>query len=199
MAKDKHAVLTVGKDKVSFRVGNATGSEPVKAHDGDQKKTIDAVKKLVNKHGATSIEIIKESKPVNVHKMIQEVMEGKDPRTVVEAVDEHMVEELQLYIENDYQLTRSQMEPIRTNLANKMANGVYDHKQAPKMWKYLADAGAKKYTKEMPGTTFDVPTRKAVAQNMADEFLDQAKVGDWDDHLNKKNQKAVGTLVGWKQ
>ena len=36
------------------------------------------------------------------------------------------------------------------------------------------------------------------AQIMADEFLDEAKDGEWDDMLNKKNQKAVGTLVGWK-
>ena len=120
---------------------------------------------------------------------IERVRNGEEAKKVINEVDEHMVEELKLYIENDYPLVRSQMDPIRTNLVNKMANGVYDHKMAPKMWKYLADAGAKKYTKEMPDTRFDVATRKAVAQIMADEFLDQAKVGDWDDRMNKKNQK----------
>ena len=141
---------------------------------------------------------MKKSQPKSVPNMIQEVVAGKDPKTVIEAVDQHMVDELVLYIQNDYQLIRSQMDPIRKNLVNKMANGVYDHKKAPKMWKYLADNGAKKYTKEWPETTFDVPTRKAAAQIMADEFLDEAKDGEWDYMLNKKKQKAVGTLVGWK-
>ena len=93
-------------------------------------------------------------------------------RTVVRAQDDDMVYELKVYIENDAQLYRQRTRPVQVNLEKKWQKGTYDHAQAPKLWLYLVNDGAKKYVKEhgSPGMKVDVATRKKVAQEMADEW-----------------------------
>ena len=78
--------------------------------------------------------------------------------------------ELKLWIENDAQLYRQRLVPIVKNIQNKMQTGKYDHKKAPKLWKYLVDDGAKKYAKEFPGVKFDRKVKDHVAQEFADEY-----------------------------
>lgn len=56
--------------------------------------------------------------------------------------------ELALFIINDGELYRSQTQPIILNLRRKLKRGVYDSEKAVKLYKYLADNGAKKYTFE---------------------------------------------------
>jgi hypothetical protein len=92
--------------------------------------------------------------------------------TEVRAVDEDMVYELKLYIENDGQLYRQRTRPVQENLEKKWKKGKYDHAQAPKLWLYLVNDGAKKYVKEhaTPDFKIDVATRKQVAQELADEW-----------------------------
>lgn len=88
-------------------------------------------------------------------------------------VDPDGVRELVLYIENDVDLYRQQIQPIIANLRKKVKKGVYDADKAVKLWKYLADAGAKKYTQEF-GTQgdfiFSPATREAVAVELRDSF-----------------------------
>jgi len=60
--------------------------------------------------------------------------------------------ELSLYIENDSDLYRQQTTPIILNLARKIKRGIFSHVKAAKLFRYLADNGAKKYS-----TEFDVP------------------------------------------
>ena len=62
--------------------------------------------------------------------------------------DESLATELELYIRHDRRLRAGQTSSIITNLAKKMAKGTYDRTQAVKLWRYLADSGAKKYNKE---------------------------------------------------
>ena len=81
--------------------------------------------------------------------------------------------ELKLWIENDAQLYRQRLIPIVKNIQNKMKTGKYDHKKAPKLWKYLVDDGAKKYAKEFPGVKFDRKVKDYVAQEFADEYKDE--------------------------
>lgn len=56
--------------------------------------------------------------------------------------------ELYLFIVKDGELYRGQTEPIIKNLARKMKRGIYDHEKAVRLWRYLADSGAKKYSFE---------------------------------------------------
>jgi hypothetical protein len=124
---------------------------------------------------------------------VKEVVEGA-------GVDEHAAHELELYIPNTGKL-QNQWNSIRKNLANKMADGKFDKTLAAKGFLHLVVSAAKEYAREVardPGgwaQMFSTATRKVVAQALADEFEDEARDGDWDHFLNKKNQKAVGTLA----
>lgn len=100
--------------------------------------------------------------------------------------------ELQLYVDNDADLYRQQHQPILKNLITKMARGTYDRDKAVKLFMYLAESGAKKYTKEFGGTwhtMFDVPTRRLAAIAWRDAFEGEAKLGNYDNYLPKKYQK----------
>jgi len=94
--------------------------------------------------------------------------------------------ELLLFIENDGDLYRQRAQPIMKNLAKKMVKGTYDSDRAVTAWKYLADAGAKKYQKEF-GTEdspiFTPAVRKAVAIELADAFESEAKANP--DYIEK--------------
>ena len=102
----------------------------------------------------------------------------KNFKTFIEAVDKNMVIELKLYIENDGDLYKQKIIPIVKNIQKKMKSGKYDHKKAPKLWKYLVDDGAKKYQKEFPGVKFSRQEKDAVAQEFADEYKDEIEAQD---------------------
>lgn len=96
-------------------------------------------------------------------------------------VDEAAATELQLFIDNDGDLYRAQTQSIHANAAKKVASGKYDPVLAIKLWRYLVDAGAKKYAKEFasPGdwsTMFNVPTRDLVASRMSTEWFEEHQV-----------------------
>lgn len=92
--------------------------------------------------------------------------------------------ELVIFIDNDGDLYRQQGAPIRENLSKKYRKGIYDHAQAVKLWKYLADTGAKKYAQEFASPSewnrmFTVADRKAAAQEMADMWRDEMELGNF--------------------
>ena len=86
--------------------------------------------------------------------------------------------ELRLYIDNDSDLYRQRLVHIVKNIQRKMKSGKYDHSKAPKLWMYLVDDGAKKYSKEFPGVKFDKKVRQYVAQEFADEYKDEIEAQD---------------------
>ena len=100
--------------------------------------------------------------------------------------DDHAVTELRLYIENDSDLYRRQMLPIIKNVMRKKKRGVYDPALAPKLWMYLVNEGAKKYTKEFgtPGdkvnVIFSKQVREALAKEMAEDYSTQIDNGEYD-------------------
>lgn len=107
----------------------------------------------------------------------------------------HEAQELVLYIENDGDLYRQQNVPILRNLANKAAQGKYDHQKAIKLWMYLMDNGAKKYAKEFGGTwntMFPVAARKEAAKVFADDFEANWKAGEYRSYLTKTSAKKLG-------
>ena len=90
-----------------------------------------------------------------------------------EGIDAVASRELKLYIEHDRDLYRQQIVPIIKNVQRKMKSGKYDHAQAPKLWLYLVDNGAKKYVKEFGGDDkrdFPKDLRLSVANEFANEY-----------------------------
>jgi hypothetical protein len=96
--------------------------------------------------------------------------------------------DLEIYIDNDRDLYRQMTTMILKNLAARRAKGEYDHAKAVRAFMYLADAGARKYTKEhgSPGTpwhkTFTVADRRQAAESLAHAFEAEAALGNYD-HL----------------
>ncbi len=109
-------------------------------------------------------------------------------------IDEHAATELKLFIDNDADLHRQQHVPIQKNLATKKVRSQYKHDLAVKAFGYLVEAGAKKYAKEFGGTwhqMFNVPTRKAVAEELTKDFETEFELGNYDHLLPKKYQKEM--------
>ena len=89
--------------------------------------------------------------------------------------DNAAARELVLYTTNDADLYRQQVQPIIKNLARKMQKGVYNAELAVKLWRYLADNGAKKYAKEFAtpgeqGLIFTPATRDIAARDLRDYY-----------------------------
>lgn len=96
--------------------------------------------------------------------------------------------ELVLYAENDEQLYR-QEQAIVENLDRKMQRGTYDRAKAPKLWRYLYDAAAKKYGKEFGGRwNTDFPTK---ARNEASAYSAEGYERDYADRLARGEVKLL--------
>lgn len=107
----------------------------------------------------------------------------------VAAVDADAKRELELFIENEGRLA-AKKEGILANLLRKLKSDSYNHSQAPKLWMYLVDEGAKMYAKEMGSGVGDAKNlfpkelRESLAKDMADNELELMKDGEYD-HLKK--------------
>jgi len=87
------------------------------------------------------------------------------------------------------------MQPIQKNLITKMAKGVYDRTKAEKLWMYLVENGAKKYSKDFSDgrdwhKMFSMEDRRAVAKKLNDHFITEAELHNYDNYLPKKYQRA---------
>ena len=100
---------------------------------------------------------------------------------ISEAVDAEAARELYLFIQNERDLMRQKSSIIK-NIARKMKSGKYDHKQAPKLWMYWIESGAKLYDKmySSPGVkTFDKDTKMSVSIQLADEMKTEIELGNY--------------------
>lgn len=102
-------------------------------------------------------------------------------------LDEHAATELKLYIDNTYELMGpgSQGDAIRKNLLLKIKSGTFDFERSVQGWMHLVETGAKSYAREFasPGEwsqMFSVPTRKAVARELAEDFQRAAQGGEYE-------------------
>ncbi len=115
------------------------------------------------------------------------------------------VRELVLYITNDGDLYRRQAQPIIKNLQKKIAKGTYDAGKAVKLWGYLADAGAQKYTKEFdaqPGLhgsygAFSAADRRAAAKDLQESYEEELRSTNPRGHhrARRRNPSGVTTTV----
>ncbi len=89
--------------------------------------------------------------------------------------------ELSMFIINDGDLYRQQAQPIIKNLRKKIASGKYDATKALKLWGYLANSGAQKYTKEFGGSgnggygSFSPAHRRDAAHELAAAYEDELR------------------------
>ena len=94
--------------------------------------------------------------------------------------------ELYLFAISDGDLYRQQGEPIVKNLARKMAKGIFKRDLAVKLYTYLADNAAKKYTfehgdkgsarnwREVRGFgIFTTAHRREAAAHLLDHYMEQ--------------------------
>ncbi len=98
----------------------------------------------------------------------------KESFEISEAADEVAARELTLYIENDSTLYRQRVQPIIKNLARKMKKGSFDAELAVKGFMYAVEHGLKNYKKDFgDGFKIDKDTKKKVAQDLLDGFMDE--------------------------
>ena len=118
-------------------------------------------------------------------------------------VDEDAIRELKIFINNDPEVYRMKGEPIMRNLTKKYEKGVYDHDKAKTFFKYLADLGAKMYGKAHSVNDgykiFSPAVRRAVASELADDWLKELKAGNKMEGVNEASEEAhveLQKLVG---
>jgi hypothetical protein len=109
-------------------------------------------------------------------------------KMVYAKADEHLADNLVMYIDNTRQWYDSKWKDFFKNLTVKLAQGRYDHKQAVKLMLYLVERAAKAYMKEMRmegkwTDVFDKQTRILAAEILRDDFEDTVK--DSPDELKK--------------
>lgn len=110
-------------------------------------------------------------------------------------VKEHSIEsrELQLFTENDERLYRQRVVPIQTNLVTKIARGTFDINKAPIIYKYLIDDAIKRYNQENGGgMELSKDEKMNLANIYVNEFLDEARYGNYENYLPKKYKMAEG-------
>lgn len=109
-------------------------------------------------------------------------------------LDKESARELSLFVDNDGDLYRQMVTPWIKNLIAKIARGQFNYKKAKMgLAKHLFTEGAKRYTKQYATgdykQIFNKATIEAAAEEWLIEFLDEAELGNYDNHLPKKYQK----------
>jgi hypothetical protein len=99
----------------------------------------------------------------------------------------------------DHTVNEGKLYPLRQriekNLATKKARGIYDHDLAVKAYAPFVEAGAKTYAKDHGGNwyQFDVPTRRAVAEELVEHFEIEYSLGNFNHLLPAKYQNKSKT------
>ena len=80
--------------------------------------------------------------------------------------------ELKIYIDNDSGLYKQRYIPILKNLSNKKKRNKFNKSLAVKVFMYLVDDGAKRYTREYGGNPKNI-FPKSIRTELAKEFVDE--------------------------
>lgn len=103
--------------------------------------------------------------------------------------EDSVVTELVNYIINDGDLYRQRTTPIIDNLKRKIKKGIYDPEKAVKLFMYLADDGAKKYSDEFGMTwhnAFPTNIREKVARELLEYYQEEINYVEKEANLNKQ-------------
>lgn len=180
-AKHKPKTKSAPKKKVGavkyVEKGETKNTKPKKVYQVNRTKkgTFKGVKRIA---GTTH----KDTRSHNVNVRVVSGI-GKRIGMIPKPSDMDAVREIELFIENDYGLYRSQTNPILINLTKKYKKGTFDITKASKLFRYLIDAGMKKYHKEY-GTGKDwhkllsTHDRQFLAEQMAKHTLIELEAGN---------------------
>ena len=110
--------------------------------------------------------------------------------------DKEGARELALYAINNGELYRQRTQPVILNQASKLAADTFDPTQAPKIWRYVADDAAQRYTREFVvhgsnGTygPFNVASRVAAAAEIAEHYREDVAEMAADLKAARENRK----------
>ena len=102
-------------------------------------------------------------------------------KTLKAAVDDDVLEDLELFMENTGSLHAKKM-TIISNLRKKMEAGKYESARAPQAWMYWVEEGVKAYVREFsanPRTMFPMELKKALAERLSKRYEDAIKGGEY--------------------
>ena len=88
---------------------------------------------------------------------------------LADGLDTHAVRELGLFLDGEEPLYNSKMRMF-VNLATKVARGIYDREKAVKLFEYLVKEAVRMYGGPTETVAFDRAVRRAVAEELRDEF-----------------------------
>jgi len=138
----------------------------------------------------------------------------KNPRAtaITSTGDAVAAHELFLFIVNDADFYRQQGFPIIQNLRRKVKRGIYKPDLALKLWRYLADSGAKKYTfqhdtggraqfwQQTKGYgIFTVPIREAAARELAAHYESEVMRKNPDVHIDIGSHNVKDGKYKWSE
>jgi hypothetical protein len=109
-------------------------------------------------------------------------------KTITAAVDEDVLEDLELYMDNEASL-HNQRNSIIANVKRKIESGKYDENLSPKLWLYWVESGVKAYAKEFsvnPKAQFPMELKKALAERFSKHYDTAIKNGEFGDLKVKK-------------
>lgn len=86
--------------------------------------------------------------------------------------------ELELYIVNDSWMYKNHTRPLQQRLAAAKSSGTYDRLRALKGFDAVVNAGARRYAREFPGSSFSVSDKKDAASEMLRYFEAEHKLGN---------------------
>lgn len=88
-------------------------------------------------------------------------------------------EDLELYIDNEFDLYRDIWTPITTELTKKKDAGTYDRDEAETAYMYLIRAGVRKYSKEFPDTRISPEVMRETGESITDRFEIEYSLGNY--------------------
>lgn len=119
-------------------------------------------------------------------------------KTLRAAVDEDVLEDLELFMENTSSLHSKKMTVIN-NLKKKMESGDYNPDRAPQAWMYWVEDGVKAYVREFsanPRTMFPMELKKALADRLAKRYEEVIRNGEYGDLKIKTAAEGDGEVSG---
>jgi hypothetical protein len=88
-------------------------------------------------------------------------------------------EDLELYIDNEFDLYQDIWVPITTDLTKQKKKGTYDREDAYTAYMYLIRAGVRKYSREFPDSTISPAAMIETGKSMRDRFEIEHSLGNY--------------------
>ena len=181
---DKKSTKMVGGKEVRMTPGEQRkrkigGKKGAKKKRGQMAAIQRKTKKSLKKRGTLGMDYLPGGRMIETWKQAAFDKIRSIRSRLGEGIDATAARELKLYIENDRDLYRKQIVPIIKNVQRRMKSGKYDHAQAPKLWMYLVDEGAKKYVKDFGGNVKDMfpkDLRLSIANEFANEYKAEIEI-----------------------